>query len=349
MTVARPFPLPSDMRAANILARAGAAHLRAFITGKSPEREAKAMFGADFVLKAATGPATIGTAAWAGSLAPVSIYGLVADITSISAAAALIDRGLKLDMDGIAEHRVPGRVLNAAAAGMWVAEGGTAPARALAVSNAAILRPRRLSVLYSYSREQAASSNIENIVRQTLSEASGLALDSQMFSALAGDASKPAGLLAGVAPLTPTSGGGVAARDSDLKNLFAALAAQGAGKTAVIVAAMPQAVTLKASVGPKFDFDIIASTALAAGTVVVLEVASFVSGFSPVPQFRVSNLATYHAEDTAPTNITGGTPSPAVPVRSMFQTDSIGLYMDLWAAWGLRASGHAQWVTGATW
>jgi len=170
-----------------------------------------------------------------------------------------------------------------------------------------------------------------------------------MFSAMAGDASKPAGLLAGVAPLTPTSGGGVAARDGDLKNLFAALAAQGAGKTAILVCAMPQAVTLKASVGPKFDFDIVASTVLPAGTVVALEVASFVSGFSATPQFRVSNLATYHAEDTSPQQITGGTPSPAVPVRSMFQTDSIGLYMDLWAAWGLRAAGHAQWIQGATW
>ena len=354
----RPFPRPSDLgheraRAATYLYRAAAAHLRGYVSRSTPLRSAEQMFGRDVItaeiLRSASAPAETTTPGWAQEIARVAIYDMVQSITSLSAAAEVIARGLKITMDHIAEHRVPGRVLNAAAAGMWVAEGGTAPARALAVSNAAILRPRRLSVLYSYSREQAASSNIENIVRQTLSEASGLALDAQMFSATAGDASKPAGLLAGVAPLTPTSGGGVAARDGDLKNLFAALAAQGAGKTAVIVAAMPQAVTLKASVGPKFDFDIIASTALAAGTVVVLEVASFVSGFSPVPQFRVSNLATYHAEDTTPTGITGGTPSPAVPVRSMFQTDSIGLYMDLWASWGLRAAGHAQWVQGATW
>ena len=186
-------------------------------------------------------------------------------------------------------------------------------------------------------------------MRQTLSEASGLALDAQMFSATAGDASKPAGLLAGVAPLTPTSGGGVAARDGDLKNLFTALAAQGAGKTAVIVAAMPQAVTLKATLGPKWDIDIIASTVLAAGTVVALEIGSFVSGFSAVPTFRVSNVSAYHAEDTSPQQITGGTPSPAVPVRSMFQTDSIGLYMDIWGSWGLRAPAHAAWISGATW
>jgi hypothetical protein len=88
---------------------------------------------------------------------------------------------------------------------------------------------------------------------------------------------------------------------------------------------------------------------LSTGTVVALEVASFVSGFSAVPTFRVSNLATYHAEETSPQQITGGTPSPAVPVHSLFQTDSIGLYMDVFGSWGLRAPGHAQWVTGATW
>jgi hypothetical protein len=92
-------------------------------------------------------------------------------------------------MDHIAEFRVPGRPLTAAAASQWVSEESPAPARALSFSNTAILRPRKLSVMYAYSREQAESSNIEAIVRQTLGEAAGLALDAQMFSATAGDAS----------------------------------------------------------------------------------------------------------------------------------------------------------------
>jgi len=345
MTVARPFPLPSDMRAANILARAGAAHLRAFITGKSPEREAKAMFGADFVLKAATGPATIGTAAWAGSLAPVSIYGLVADITSISAAAALIDRGLKLDMDGIAELRVPGRMVNAAAAGLWTSEEAPIVARQLSFANTAVLQPRKLSVIIVVTREMAQSSNIEAIVRQTLGEAAGLALDTQMFSATAGTASAPAGLFNGITGQTPTAGGGSVAMMGDLKNLFTALAAAGGGKTAVIIAALPQATTLKMTVGPQFDIPILGSTGLAAGTVAVVESASFVSGFSSVPEFNASNQAIYQAEDTSPADPIMSGP----PVRSLFQTDGIGLKMDLWAAYGLRAAGHAQFVSSVTW
>ena len=350
----QPFEESSIKRArpAVYLFRAAACHLRAHAKKSSPEAMAQQMFNGDpvtgIVLRAATSAADTTSSGWAQQLAGVAIYDFIQSITSLSAGADLIARGLQLSMDKIAEYRVPGRVPAAAAAGLWVAEETAAPTRALVFSNA-ILRPRKLSVMYPFSRELAESSNIEAVVRQTLGETAGMALDLAMFSANAGSAAQPPGLLNGITPLTPVAGGGSAAMDGDLKQLFAALAAQGAGKTAVIVAALPQAVTLKATVGPKFDYDIIASTALATGTVVVVEAASFVSGFSSTPEFRVSNQAIYHAEDTAPTDITGGSPSPAVPVRSLFQTDSLALKMDLWAAWGLRASGHAQFLTGATW
>src|SRR5262249_46377292 len=54
-----------------------------------------------------------------------------------------------------------------------------------------------------------------------------------MFPANAGGA-QPPGLFAGIAPLTPTAGGGAAAMTGDLHQLFAALAAVGGGKTAII-------------------------------------------------------------------------------------------------------------------
>src|SRR5262249_26701063 len=212
-------------------------------------------------------------------------------------------RGLKLNMDGIAEYRVPGRVLNAATAGQWVAEGMAAPVRALNFSNAAILRPRKLQVITTFSRELAEHSNIEAVVRQTLSEATGLALDLQMWSSNAGDATKPPGLFAGVSPIAATTGGGTAAMVADIGNLFAALAATSGGKTAVIIAALPQAVKLKLTAGPKFDYDIIASTALPTGTVAVLEIASFVSGFGSTAEFNTTKVGALHMEDNVPVDI----------------------------------------------
>jgi len=64
---------------------------------------------------------------------------------------------LKLSLDGIAELRVPGRALNAAAAGQWVGEGLPGPVRALGFSNAAILQPRKLQVFTTYSRKGRGS------------------------------------------------------------------------------------------------------------------------------------------------------------------------------------------------
>jgi hypothetical protein len=189
---------------------------------------------------------------------------------------------------------------------------------------------------------------LENIVRQTLTEAAGLALDAKMFSADAGTAAAPAGLFAGVTPLTPTSGGGAApieSATSDIGNLFGALASNGAGKAAILVAAVPQATRLKMVAGPKFDIDILTSTAMPAGTIAAIEAASFVSGFSSVPEFRTGRDATLHFEDTSPADpIMGGT-----PVKSMFQLDAISLRMDVQVSFGLRAVGHAQFITGCTW
>jgi len=110
----------------------------------------------------------------------------------------------------------------------------------------------------------------------------------------------------------------------------------------MIIAALPQAVKLKLTAGPKFDFDIIASTSLATGTVAVIEAASFVSGFGSTAEFSTSKVGVIHSEDTSPTDVTGGAPSPASPVKSLFQIDAIGLKTTLWASWGLRAAGHAR-------
>jgi len=360
----RPFPLPSDLpkgarvaRPAVHIARAAAATLRAYTSGQTPSGAARKMFGdsdpvTDYMLRAATAPASTAVSGWAKEIAGVAIYDLVQTITSISAGADVIDRALQTNLDGIAELHIPGRVVNAAAAGQWVAEGVPIPVRAINFASAALLQPRKLAVISVFTREMVESSNIEAIVRQTLGEATGLALDARMFSNTAADASGPAGLFNGVAPLTATAGGGATpaeAAATDIGNLFAALAANGAGKTAVIVAAMSQAVKLKLIVGPKWDYDILASTALATGTVAAVETASFVSGFSSVPEFSVSNVSALHLEDTTPQNITGGTPSPAVPVKSLFQIDGLALKTELQAAYGMRATGHVAWLTGATW
>src|SRR6516162_3955378 len=163
-----PRPAVSLIRAATAFVRAGGA--------RSPESAVRELgFGRHplcnaIIQRSATSAADMTSTGWAHELGRVAIYDFIQSITSLSAAAELIDRGLRLNMDNIAEYRAPGRVPTAAAAGMWVAEETAAPARQLVFSNATILRPRKLSVMYPYTREMAQSSNIEAIVRQTLGE-----------------------------------------------------------------------------------------------------------------------------------------------------------------------------------
>jgi hypothetical protein len=129
----------------------------------------------------------------------------------------------------------------------------------------------------------------------------------------------------------------------DITALVQALASARGGKNIVFVMAPKQAAALKLMAGPGFDYPII-SAALSAGTVIAMEISSFVSAFLPTPEFAATKHALLHMEDTSPQDITG-----AVPVKSLFQVDGVGLRMILRASWGVRAPGHVQVITGATW
>jgi hypothetical protein len=351
----RPFPLPEDLdirkaRPAVYLYRAAASHARCFVTRSTPEGAARALFGGDVVtdaiLKAATLPASTGTPGWAQQLAQSAVDDSIAAIASLSAAAELISRGLKLDLTGIAQLHVPGRTLDATQAGQWVGEGAATPVRALTFTTGAVLSPRKLAVICSMSREIIESSAVEATTRALLSEAAALALDAVLFSTSADDGNHPAGILNGVAALTPTTGGGTNGMAGDVKALIAALAAAGGGLHPIIIASPPQATALKIWAGPHFDIPVLPSVALAAGTIVAVEASSFVSGFGAVPEFSTSKVTVLHMEDTSPSDIVSGT--AATPSKSTFQTDAVALKMILHASWGMRAP-HVAWIQNVSW
>ena len=275
---------------ATFIYRAGAAHIRSFLTGSTPERAAKAMLGddgvTDIVLKAASQPAAIsGTPEWAQSLAGVAIYDLIQSTVSLSAAADIIDRAFEVEP-------------------RWDRRTSRPWARAQCRRRWAVGRRRfartgaRTRLLECGDPAAAQAPSVHDLQPQRpwfarrCRRARAWRLTFRCFLPIQGDATKPPGLFAGQAPIGATAGGGTAAMIADIGNLFAALAAHSAGKTAVIVAAMPQAIKLKLTAGPKFDFDIIASTALATGTAAVIEVASFVSGFGSTAEFSTSKVGT---------------------------------------------------------
>jgi len=358
---ARPFPLPEDVglkraRASTYLFRAAASHVRSHITNNSPQRCAKEMFGdpvTELVLRAASAPATTTTSTWASQLATQSVDDSIAAITSVSAAAALIQRGTKLDFAGAASIKVPGHLVDSSDAGGWVGEGQPVKVRAQRITAGPTLAPRKAVVVTTFTNEMARSSNIEAVSRALISEATALLLDTTMFGTQADNGVTPGGLLNGVTGLTPTTGGGANALVGDIKNLIAALVAAGAGRDPVIVTNPVQAATLQLLAGAKFDMPVLQSTSIAVSTIIMVEASSFVSAFGPTPEFLTGQEMTIHMEADTPADIVAGG-TAAAPAKSMFQVDSVALRMTLRAAWGLRGAtvagkANIAYITGATW
>jgi hypothetical protein len=343
-------------RPAVYLYRAGACHVRSFIEKSTPEAVARQLFKGDpvtdMVLRATSSAATVGNPGWAGALARTTIDDSIAAITSVSAAAGLIARGTKLDFADYASIKIPGHLVDASDAGSWLGEGQPIRVRQQRFNPGVTLAPRKLMVITSYTREMAVSSNLEAISRSLITEASALALDKAMFSTTADDGVTPGGILHNATALTGTAGGGLAALAGDIKALLGALVGLGAGRDVVFIANPQQAATLKLVASPLFTYPVLQSSALALGTLVAVEAASFCSAFSDTPEFNTDvHMAIVHMEDTSPQDpVMSGQ-----PVRSLFQTDSIGLRMILRAAWGMRAAptdaakAAVAFVTGATW
>jgi hypothetical protein len=335
-------------RPSNYFYRACAATLRAHVNKISPERAARDLFDHDpvteILLKAATNPAMVGTPAWAGALAATSIEDVVMEISSVSAAAALTQRGLQLDFGEYGYIKAPGRIVDPNDGGSWISEGAPITVRAQRITSGALLEPRKLIVISGFTAEIIAQSNIEAVARAIVSEGMGLKLDATMFDANAGSASRPPGILFGIAGLTPTAGGGLAALEGDLKQLMTALVSAGAGRDPVIITHPSQALTLSLLAGPKFDIPVLRSSGIAAGTVIMIESSSFASAMSSVPEFEIGQYPLLTYDDPAPP----ADPMTGTPTRSAFQTDSIGLRTRLICSWGFRAP-HIAWLSGATW
>jgi hypothetical protein len=344
-------------RPADHLYRSAAAHLLASHRRTSVDAVIRNEFPGDqvagLVTRTATTPATIGMSGWADVVAGDAVADAVVGLAGPSAAAELIRRGLRLNLAGVGSITLPGRIILAADAGSFVGEGDPIQVRELTLFSGPTLTPFKLAVISVFSNEllQYAVTDFEAIVRQMLSEAAAVALDSAIFSATAASSIRPAGILNGIAALSATAGGGQNAVSKDIGNLVGAIATGGTGRNVIFVASPTQACTLRIWAGPQFNYPILASSALAAGTIIAVEADSFVSGFDPVPEFNVTEAPVIHFEGSTPAAIgtAGSPPVTAAPSRSLWQTDCTGLRMILRCSWGLRATGQVAWISAATW
>jgi hypothetical protein len=300
------------------------------------------------LIKAVTEPATLTSSGWADSLAATSVADFIFNMGQASAGSTLLKQGLQLQFGNNAAILSPG-LLSAAANAGFVREASPIPVRQLSVDGP-LLDPKKFATIVPFTREvfQHSVPNIEAIVSAVLTESVGLSLDLALFDTAAGDETRPAGLRYNVAGLSPASSG-AEALGKDVASLVAAVASVAGNAPIIFVAAPPQAAAMKLWRSP-FPYEVLASGTLAAGTVLAVATNALVSAIDPLPRIDVSREAVLHM-DTSPTALSvASTPnSVAAPLRSLYQTDAIGLRIILYVSWGLRNSGGLSWTESVTW
>lgn len=273
-------------------------------------------------------------------LLQTAIGDYVHTLAPLSGAARLVALGeqLRLGTDSQITFPVDSAVMTAPP---WAAEGS--PLRVLAgdFSPVALGPSRKLACIVPVTRELMRRSAGRQVFNATLRQMAAAALDRGMFSADAGDAERHGGLRAGVTPIAPT--GDCA---SDIALLLAELGRLGSsGQNALVMNPIDAAAVLTRL--PALAVPVVQTRALPSGTVTAIDTAAFASAIGEL-EFEISELATVHMEDTAPAEIVSGAGAVADPVRSFFQTATMGVRMLVDVAWTVR-NGAVVVAEGVSW
>jgi HK97 family phage prohead protease/HK97 family phage major capsid protein len=375
---ARPFGVErKKLDPIDLFCRAGALNLVAHHLRKSPMEFTRSIFGddeplkavVDWQTKAASAAAMTTVTGWAKELAQQIVVDFMQILMPASVFGPLSSMGLSLGFGRNAIIIIPTRSRTPTIAGSFVGEGLPIPVRQGAFTSLS-LTPMKMAVITTWTRELDEHSipAIEGLLRDAVVYDTSVAIDSVLLDANAATTVRPAGILNGVAGLTPTAGGGFAALTGDIKQLSGALLTSTLGNVRKPVWLLnPQqvnsasfAIATGAGVFPYRDeigqgrlggWPFIQSGTVPAGTVIVIDAADFVAVTGDGPRFEISDQATLHMEDTSPTDIsTTGTPAVvAFPAKSMFQTDMLALRMIMPLTWAIRRTGTIAWLTGVTW
>lgn len=333
---ARPEPRVSIYKAAAVAAlgaKIGGQDEAARRLGVAPDSPAGQ------VLRAVTEVGSI--SGWGSDLTQSSVADLIGGLTGVSAGAALLARGLTIRATRRESVFAPAIATGVVAA--WRAEGAPIPVSRFLLDRVE-LAPRSLTVLMGLTTETLTRASAEAVVRAAMDEATAAALDAALFSDTAGDDTRPAGLLQGVAGLAGYGGGDALALTQDLNALALALTPVSAGG---IVLVMSPARALRLSLmAPQLALPVLPSVAVAEDAIIAVAPAALASLAGGVT-FNVGRDAALVMTDDAGELVPDGGPA-SDPVRSYFQTDAVAFRMILGITWGMRGPGVA-WIEGATW
>lgn len=294
------------------------------------------------IMRAAQRPMETGDLdAW--ELQSIAILPLLAPA---SAAAKLLGLATQLELTTGLTISIPGITPASLPTVPFLAEGQAAPVVELNTS-ASILGPtKKLLIIAAISDMLSNASLAEQVISAALSSAAEQSLDKALFDNVAADATRPAGILAGLTPVDASSAGtGV----NGIAKVLGLLAEQLAAADDYVVVTTPSLATeIKVLSSPKFTNTVLASKQLAAGTVIAVIPRGLVTAYTGTPQIDVSTQATLHM-DTAPTDIStpGAPPVAAAPVKGMLQAQLVALRVRGFAAW-CALPGAVSYATGVT-
>lgn len=364
-TLRRPLGYPQkDIEPVDLLVRAMTVQGIAHFGKKSIDRVLDERYpGHEATAIVAKADQTIGTttvSGWASELVQTVNQGFLQALTGVSIYPRLRDRGVGLSFDGVGTIKLPRRTAGGAGGG-FVAEGS--PIRVGRITTAAAeLTPKKMGVIVPFSRELAKRSTpaIESIVRQAILEDTAAVLDAALLDATAASTARPAGLLNGVAATATGYGGGdhVAVKE-DFKALLAPFITANAADNITVIMNPAQGLSIAMMDGPDNNsgwfsgisgrVNIVESTYATAGRLIAIRNSDFYTAIGDAPDFDISEQATIHMEDTTPLEIVSGTgPTTADPVRSLWQTGTIGVRMLTDISWVMGRPSMVAWINGTS-
>lgn len=308
------------------------------------------------------------TAGWAAELVQVQTAELIQLLGPISVFGRLNPMGVPLTFGlGAGTIKVPSRLSTPNLAGDFVGEGQPIRVAQGGLTSISLL-PHKMAVISTFTRELARQSNpqIEQIIRDGILFDTAISLDKRLLDNIAGTAVRPAGLANGVVAI-PSSGSTAADIQTDIRAALDPILAANGGRRLVWLVNPAQLVSLQSvqsaagtfvyrdevAQGRLFGYEYVSSTNVPAGELWLIDVADFVSANGAV-EWEVSDTATLHMEQDQPDvkPIIGGTaaaPTPAAPVRSLYQTASLGIRFIHDVTWAMRRSGMISIINGITW
>lgn len=348
----------------DLMVRASIVAIRSFMERRSVDDIIRSSYGGasdlEAFAKAVTDPAMTTVVGWAAEL----VDNTVGEFLDVLRPESIFFRApLDRFTFGRGNLKLPGRN-DKGLAGDFVGEGLPIPVRRTTMTSITLL-PHKLGVITTLTRELAMLSDpaAEPLLRNLMIADTRETVDAKFLDNGAESAIRPGGMqsYATGGNTRVSSGTTLANVITDLKAAIAGMTAANMGRRPFWVMNTQHALSLQLMTnaagafmfrdelaqGNLLGMPIYWSTSVPTGVVFMMDGAEIASAFDTAPAIDVSEQATLHMADPAdPIADAGGA---ADPVRSLFQTASIGLRL-LWdMTWKPRRTGSVQTITGVAW